>query len=127
MTCRNCIHFKICKARFEQFGRYEVNWDEDTVEKECHCGDGFKDKTKFIELPCNIGDTVYEIYSTLTKDGIIDVIEESVISSFIINHLKNKYFISLLPYELHFNIPEFGRSVFTNRKEAEIMLEKKSN
>ena len=21
-----------------------------------HCGDGFKDKTKFIELPCNIGD-----------------------------------------------------------------------
>lgn len=46
-TCKDCIHYDICLGAFG-----------DCLYKIC---DSFKDKSKFIELPCSIGDTVYTI------------------------------------------------------------------
>ena len=47
-TCEDCIHFDICYR--------------DILISVC---DSFKDKSKFIELPCAIGDTVYMINSKI--------------------------------------------------------------
>ena len=47
-TCEDCIHFDICYR--------------DILISVC---DSFKDKSKFIELPCTIGDTVYMINSKI--------------------------------------------------------------
>lgn len=41
-TCRDCIHYDICLGAFG-----------DCLYKIC---DSFKDKSRFIELPCSIGD-----------------------------------------------------------------------
>lgn len=51
-TCENCIHYDLCSKYF-YVGEL--------------CG-GFKDKSKFIELPCPIGDTVYEIKTFVDED-----------------------------------------------------------
>lgn len=48
MTCRDCIHHGVCENYFYF----------DDVEDTC---ENFKDKSKFIELPCKVGDTVYYI------------------------------------------------------------------
>ena len=45
MTCENCIHFEVCCY----------------VDRGLPICDSFKDKSKFIELPCSVGDTVYTI------------------------------------------------------------------
>ena len=45
MTCKDCIHYDICLGAF---------WA--LVGRVC---DSFKDKSKFIELPCSVGDTVF--------------------------------------------------------------------
>lgn len=50
-TCEDCIHYDICLGAFGLL----IN---------CIC-DSFKDKSKFIELPCAIGDTVYMINSKI--------------------------------------------------------------
>lgn len=57
MTCKDCIHFDVCSDRKiynENFGTLE----NDVQNAETRCT-AFKDKSKYIELPCKIGDTVY--------------------------------------------------------------------
>ena len=50
-TCKDCIHSGVC-------GSYLLPFERDDVEKYC---ENFKDKSKFLELPCPIGTTVYMI------------------------------------------------------------------
>lgn len=56
MNCKDCIHYDVCiesgRAILEFYG-------EDDAINFCSY---FKDASKFIELPCSIGDTVYKIY-----------------------------------------------------------------
>lgn len=49
MTCKDCIHYEVC------CDEYELAHAE-------NCND-FKDKSKYIELPCNVGDTAYFIWN----------------------------------------------------------------
>lgn len=55
MTCKDCIHYT-SHRHFDPL-LDEVYTDED-VEYLCP---EFKDKSRFVELPCKIGDTVYKI------------------------------------------------------------------
>ena len=50
MTCKDCIHYKLCDLDDELYPSENVNED-------CSY---FKDKSRYIELPCKVGDTVYE-------------------------------------------------------------------
>lgn len=57
-SCKDCIHFEVCDSgssidEFMEHGTYTNG-----VEKEC---DTFKDRTRFVELPCKVGDIIYEI------------------------------------------------------------------
>ena len=52
-TCNDCIH---CEACISQVPR--TFWDSETFYDGCKY---FKDKSGFIELPCKVGDTVYEL------------------------------------------------------------------
>ena len=51
MTCKDCIHFESCKNLYETHG-------EGLSGDSCVC-DSFKDRSRFVELPCKVGDTVY--------------------------------------------------------------------
>lgn len=61
MTCKDCIHYEVCEDNLKYiqerflkgltFGKSEF-----TDGEFCNL---FKDKSRFIELPCNMGDTVY--------------------------------------------------------------------
>ena len=52
MTCKDCIHFDVCQdLRCGDITNCEAN----------DCGGFFKPKTHFVELPYEIGQTVWEI------------------------------------------------------------------
>jgi len=48
-TCRDCLHDEACPL-----------YDEENVETRCST---FRGKTKYLKLPCSIGDTIYVIPS----------------------------------------------------------------
>lgn len=50
-TCKDCVHSDVCHI-VETSSWWELT--------DYRCND-FKDKSKFIELPCSIGETVYMI------------------------------------------------------------------
>ena len=87
-TCKDCIHFDICYR--------------DILISVC---DSFKDKSKFIELPCAIGDTVYMIsYGHDTWDDT----EYKVI-------IQTTFRLDMLS--------SFNKRIFLTREEAEKRLE----
>lgn len=47
-TCKDCIHYKLCNDS-------DLNGVDINVTEQCEY---FKDKTKFIELPCRTGDYI---------------------------------------------------------------------
>ena len=56
-TCADCIHYDVCRE-----------WNAKFIDERLKMGAGcvckdFKDKSRFIELPCAVGDTVYCINS----------------------------------------------------------------
>lgn len=56
MTCKDCIHYDVCSDWENICNKMSLF---STIKKEV-CKD-FKDKSKIIELPCKVGDTVYDI------------------------------------------------------------------
>lgn len=49
-TCKDCIHYDVCEFHLDEKTTMTVN--------ECM---HFKDKSKFVELPCKVGTKVYTI------------------------------------------------------------------
>lgn len=57
MTCKDCLCSDVCIETRDQIQMLAYQSRND-VEKVCH---NFKDKTRFVELPCKVGDIVYII------------------------------------------------------------------
>lgn len=107
-TCNDCIHYDVCQ--------YHI--DEETTMTVNECSYGFKDKSRYIELPCVVGDTVYCIqpfydhdrkkYKTIIKPRVVD-------------------FVFTMPFMAESNgmilkERDFGKTVFLTKEEAEQVL-----
>lgn len=69
MTCKDCFHYELCQ-HYRDSGEY-FEW---AVEK-FGCKQ-FKDKSRFVELPCNVGDTFYwinHINHSIETDEVISI------------------------------------------------------
>lgn len=76
MTCKDCYHYSCHKHWYDGFEDFDSRFNDTNVEILCP---EFKDKSKIIELPCNVGDTVYQtdtvgerIYPSKIKNIIFD-------------------------------------------------------
>ena len=60
MTCKDCVHYDLCRS----CSRIQLGWHGNSVHYveniEEICKD-FKDRSRFVELPCKLGDFVYFI------------------------------------------------------------------
>ena len=96
-SCKDCMHEKVCDY-------YAGDLNEEGAEK-CVC---FKDRTRFVELPCKVGDTVYQ------TDGIR--IYENKIERII-----------FATNNIGFGETSIGKSIFLTREEAEKALKEREN
>lgn len=112
--CEDCIHYHICEHVPEYANNNEV----------CL---GFKDKSKFIELPCSIGDTVYAVaYNEIFEAKVI------CIRPFVFKHyveFRGNVTITMIDpfYSDGRSLTQelfvvFGEDVFLTREEAEKKL-----
>ncbi len=129
MTCKDCIHYEACcNWTEEEHGAMEIM----TAEDGC---DYFQDKSKFIEVPCKVGDTVYFINDFIKEDPVINVL---IIDALHITSGKNKlgnkkpsfalardkimnFLSKRLPFE------SFGKTVFLTPEEAKKALKEREN
>jgi len=107
-SCKDCMHEEVCNY-------FDVDLNEEGAEK-CVC---FKDRNRFVELPCKVGDTVYYI-TGLSREYIKPaIVNEIVINSKGISEL----FVSndTVKFENSFDI------FYLTREEAEQALKESEN
>ena len=122
MTCKDCPHFDVCKM----YGEFHTKRRIDSKWKNCPFRN---DKAKYIELPCKIGQIVYDV--VLCDDGIYKIFEMriSAISTFGSLHesinrspfLWNIYLTDDYSYAYRV-FSDVGEEIFFDKSEAETKL-----
>ncbi|MBQ9744486.1 MAG: hypothetical protein IJW19_05105 [Clostridia bacterium] len=115
--CKECLHYDVCYDRIE-FGE-----THDFKGENGDC-DHYKSKSLFVELPCKVGDTIYEIRnSKIFNEKIVEmrVIAITFLVSSCCKHLsitaENSRGANLL-----FELDDFGKTVFLTKEDAERKL-----
>ena len=103
MTCDNCLHREMC-------GNY-TPYDKSTCRY-------FKDKSRFIELPCKVGDTVWRVddYDQQPMKYRIFRAESNMTS---MRGLITSFYANNEIDGLYFEPEDIGKTVFLTREEAE--------
>ena len=118
-SCKDCLHDEACSVFAGDLG-------EDGAEK-CVC---FKDRNRFVELPCKVGDTIY----ILTNDSPTGI-EESQVKKIELIKTQNKTKLRLTApcvyddwgsAQWEIGVNDFGKTAFLTRKEAERVLKNES-
>lgn len=112
MTCKDCVHVDVCEEYGEVFSLIKGG--------KCSL---FKDCSRFVELPCKVGDTVYVIESI---DGEQKIIQDHVetISIGYYTDVVNIYQFDGIKTDGYFS--DFGKTVFLTREEAKQALKLKT-
>lgn len=95
------------------------------------CSHGFKDKSRFIELPCAVGETVYAYQYQWQKDSEIAPYQ---ITNITITQNKKGVWTKkyrgmqikngkTIDWQINFEFDEIGKTVFLTKEEAEKALE----
>lgn len=120
MTCKDCVHYDVCKRIDDKMELKNMSLNE-AIQEMCR---DFKDKSKYIELPCKVGDKVYVIKNN--KIHTKDVVYYNKIHSRIAEqneeywHCVDKDRISI--NTITFYPEDFGKTVFLTKSEAEQKL-----
>ena len=113
-TCKDCIHYEPCKDSYynaEQLSRFPLGFlKKENAEKNCAF---FEDRSKFIELPCGLGDKVF-YFDTAGR------IYEQTIFQFIYGGTGLK-----LDSDVMFDSELIGKRFFLSREEAEQALKER--
>lgn len=134
MICKECIHFDDC-------GLYKVT-AELTSNSDVCCF--FLDKSRYIKLPCKVGDIVYEIQNNTDAchdcpyysefygmDEMCDKTGDYLICPTVSDEpLCEKQFYEIVSYTPNLDLiiskrNMFGKTIFLNQKEAEDELKRR--
>lgn len=117
-TCKDCIHYKACKSLLGELNTTSGIGRE--ADEKCPT---FADKSRFIELPCKIGDVVY-----LIRRNYIEMCEVETI------HLALRGYIQVRPFVqawignqktvYRVAMSSWGKTLFATGEEAEAKLKK---
>lgn len=116
MTCKECVHYEACQA-WIYHGKVLYEDFSYSTEGCTH----FKPKSRFVELPCEVGQTVW--FETWEKNGSVCIGVQP--------HTVDKIEIACVVGMNKF-VPtrledwRFGKTVFLSREEAEKALAERS-
>ena len=119
--CKNCIKADVCKIAKE----FKKEPADGMYIEGC---EHFKDRSKFVELPCKVGDTVYfatkDRFNSATIDEI--TITENGMQFYWLQYDKS-YEITEIWDDGTFSDKDIGKTVFLTRESVEKALEDQKN
>lgn len=137
-TCKDCVHVDVCREYAKDnltslaMSPAEIQMALTAAEnKPC---DRFKDRSLFVQLPCNVGDTVYMIVEHTEKVGRKKVTNNNIVECGVDNFrigdagypsaalcdVDNNWYYGIEP-------SNFGDFVFLTREAAEQALKEQKN
>ena len=114
MTCNDCIHYKVCK-------KTRIMNPSHNYAAECN---DYNDRSRFVELPCKVGDTVFVVEEIAEERKIIKDHVETIGIGYYADGV-NIYQFDGIKTDGYFE--DFGKNVFLTREEAEQALKERNN
>ena len=119
-SCKDCVHVEVC--RFTDLpAPLSDSYIRESEYIEKRCGN-FKNRSRFVELPCKVGDTVYVIKSIAEEEKIIQDHVETLGIGYYADGI-NIYQWDGVKTDGYFE--DFGKTVFLTREEAERALKER--
>ena len=119
-SCKDCLHVEIC----EDFTRYKLSPSKaeeilPILRERGNTCEHFKDRSRFLELPCLPGDKVFLISSYARE-----IREYKVFSMYLMIAKNNHWFRINLENQrgailVDYHFSDIGKTVFLTREEAE--------
>lgn len=123
-TCKECVHVEACNGILNGF-----NTDIEFFGEQVSFCKNFKDRSRFVELPCKAGDTVYfdngHIQSARVLAIYIDAeggMLDLEVTAYSNNALGFKKFINK-----DYKFEDIGKHLFLKKEEAEQALKEREN
>ena len=107
-TCKDCFCYEPCKAMTYAWRKIEGTHYPLIAEK-CEF---FKERSKFIELPCKVGDVVYFIKKgKIIKDSVRDINYFSSWKGFEFNTMVDKWYEEDIGHKIYFTREEVEQAL----------------
>ena len=126
-SCKDCLHVEVCRMHYRQKceltydSEKQVNYAMKRAEEGNPICDHFKDRSRFVELPCKVGD---RLYVTIPKSKYIAEyvvialwVEESGI---IIRIVDTRFFTVSILF-----VRDIGTKAFLTKEQAEQALKER--
>ena len=113
-TCKDCVHFEVCRGEYAEGIEQLLTCDG--------CED-FKDRSRFVELPCKVGDTLF----VPTRNFVS---EYKIVSFHVCGEriwYRTNVIQGILTRLISDNVEIIGKTVFLTREEAEQALKEREN
>ena len=123
-SCNDCVHVGVCSKKNLHVAvgmNITPRFKYERIEQEC---EHFKDRARFVELPCMVGDTVYVIENIAGEEKIIQDHVETLGIGYYADGI-NIYQFDGVKTDGYFE--DFGKTVFLTREEAEQALKECEN
>ena len=121
MTCKDCIHYDVCVI-------VENSADNEDYNTEFGCTD-FKDKSRFVELPCKLGDSIFYVHRNSKGNNSIFKVNVFGIVVNIYDDFK-KIYLKIIYKNTDGYIDRataiYGVNAFSSLEEAELKLKELS-
>lgn len=118
-TCKDCLHNEACNMALDAAGFFSDDIEEILNAIKCP---NFADKSRFVELPCKVGDTVYSVETTFNVPIEGKIYEICFRSGILCFKVARKGYFSLGFLEDY-----IGKTIFFTREEAEAALAERRN
>ena len=129
MLCKDCVRYEVCKDYVEsvldglQYNDSQMNGDD------CEF---FKDRSRFVELPCKVGDRVYLDNLHIKYADVIGIYIDAFGGVFDLRIYTNIQLANGFGYEYFiskdYTFEDIGKRIFLTKGEAEQALkERESN
>ena len=132
-SCKECYHYEVCRMHYQQ--KCELTYETEKevrramleAEKGSPICDHFKDRSRFVELPCKLGDTLYTIVTgnRIREWIVVDIsfFSYSVVKIVITADSKDNNGTDHMRFGKHY----LNHSVFLSREAAEQALKERES
>ena len=112
MTCKDCLNQDSCPIK-NKCSKNEIPMaSSKSMENYCNF---FKDRSRFVELPCKVGDVIHSIeHGYIKNDSVTNIVYYANINEFVIQ-----------AHFTCFNEKAFGKTIFFTKEEAEQALKER--
>ena len=120
-SCKDCVHVEVCKNIYEIHG--------DGLSEESHGCEHFKDRSRFVELPCKVGDSVYLDNLHIKYADVIGIYIDAFGGVFDLRIYTNIQLANGFGYEYFiskdYTFEDIGKRIFLTKEEAEQALKER--